>query len=332
VLGFIAALVLAPLVENWVIAVLTVFAIIPLTALGAGYAWQLLPQKVASRFGGKTQFALLFVIVACAGWAAVSLADRVEAWMFYGDFKAWLDGRVGTGTPGNAVLAWPLLLVVLVVIDRRYLVDRIARRLRGRSRGAVAAIEAAKYALLVVVSLASAAGIGWLVAVAGFDPRGELFGTYVQRNALIVGFVTGFAVIPIIYTIAEDALSAVPQILRSASLGCGATRWQTATRVVVPVALSGIFSAIMIGLGRAVGETMIVLMAAGNTALMDFNIFNGLRTLSANIAVELPEAVKDGTLYRMLFLAALTLFVLTFIVNTLAEVIRQRVRRRAYQL
>jgi phosphate transport system permease protein len=88
----------------------------------------------------------------------------------------------------------------------------------------------------------------------------------------------------------------------------------------------------MVGLGRAVGETMIVLMAAGNTPLIDLNLFNGLRTLSANIAVELPEAVKDSTLYRMLFLAALTLFLLTFVVNTLAELVRIRFRRRAAQL
>ena len=117
-----------------------------------------------------------------------------------------------------------------------------------------------------------------------------------------------------------------------ASLGAGATPWQTAARVVVPTAMSGLFSALMIGLGRAVGETMIVLMAAGNTPLMSWNIFDGFRTLSANIAVELPEAVRDSTLYRMLFLAALTLFVMTFAVNTLAEVIRQRFRKRAVQL
>jgi len=159
-----------------------------------------------------------------------------------------------------------------------------------------------------------------------------LVGSYVQRNALVVGFVMGFAVIPIIYTIAEDALSSVPQALRSASLGCGATRWQTAVRVVLPVALSGIFSAVMVGLGRAVGETMIVLMAAGNTPVMDLNVFNGLRTMSANIAVELPEAVKDGTLYRVLFLSALILFLITFVVNTVAEIVRQRFRRRAFQL
>ena len=88
----------------------------------------------------------------------------------------------------------------------------------------------------------------------------------------------------------------------------------------------------MIGMGRAVGETMIVVMAAGNTPLLDWNIFNGLRALSANIAVELPEAVKGGTLYRILFLNGVVLFVITFLINTVAEVIRQRFRKRALQL
>ena len=171
-----------------------------------------------------------------------------------------------------------------------------------------------------------------LLNAIGLDPRGGVVGTYVQRNVLVVGFAMGFAVIPIIYTIAEDALSAVPEHLRAASLACGGTPWQTAIYVILPTALSGVFAAIMIGMGRAVGETMIVVMAAGNTPLLDWNIFNGLRALSANIAVELPEAVKDGTLYRVLFLAALTLFVMTFLLNTLAEIIRIRFRKRAVQL
>src|SRR6185436_17755563 len=108
---------------------------------------------------------------------------------------------------------------------------------------------------------------------------------------------------------------------RSASLGAGATPWQTATRIIIPTAMSGLFSAVMIGVGRAVGETMIVLMAAGNTAEISWNIFNGFRTLSANIAVELPEAAKDSTHYRTLFLAALVLFAMTFVLNTVAEVV-----------
>lgn len=152
--------------------------------------------------------------------------------------------------------------------------------------------------------------------------------TFQQRNSLVVGFMMGFAVIPIIFTIAEDALSNVPPSLVSGSLALGASRWQTTRRVVLPTASAGIFSALMIGLGRAVGETMIVVMATGNTPIMDFDIFNGMRTLSANIAVELPEAPHGATLYRTLFLGALVLFILTFFINTLAEVMRDRLRNR----
>ncbi|MDA3962376.1 MAG: ABC transporter permease subunit [Planctomycetota bacterium] len=169
-------------------------------------------------------------------------------------------------------------------------------------------------------------------AIGVFGPLDSYVGTYIQRNALVVGFIMGFAIIPIIYTIAEDALSSVPTHLRSASLGAGATPWQTAVRIIVPTAMSGVFSAIMIGLGRAVGETMIVLMATGNTPVESMNIFDGLRTLAANIAVELPEAPKDGTHYRVLFFTALVLFAMTFVLNTVAEAVRQRFRKRAFEL
>jgi len=152
--------------------------------------------------------------------------------------------------------------------------------------------------------------------------------TYDQRNSMVVGMAMGFAVIPIIFTISEDSLSNVPNHLTAGALALGATRWQTATRIVLPTASPGIFSAIMIGFGRAVGETMIVLMATGNTPVMDWSIFNGFRALSANIAVELPEAPEGGTLYRVLFLAALLLFIMTFVVNTVAEVIRLRLRKK----
>ena len=160
----------------------------------------------------------------------------------------------------------------------------------------------------------------WLLAVLGL--------TYDQRNSLVVGIAMGFAVIPIIFTIAEDSLANVPQHLRAGSLALGANRWQTAIRIVLPTASPGIFSAIMIGFGRAVGETMIVLMATGNTPIMDWSIFNGFRALSANIAVELPEAPDGGTLFRVLFLAAFLLFCLTFAVNTVAELVRLKLRRR----
>jgi len=160
----------------------------------------------------------------------------------------------------------------------------------------------------------------WLMQTTGLP--------YDQRNAVVVGLAMGVAVIPIIFAVSEDAFSNVPRELVSGSLALGANRWQTVTRVVLPTASPGIFSAIMIGFGRAVGETMIVLMATGNTPIQDWNPFNGFRTLSANIAVEIPEAPQFGTLYRVLFLAALLLFVVTFAVNTAAELVRQRLRQR----
>ena len=152
--------------------------------------------------------------------------------------------------------------------------------------------------------------------------------TYDQRNALVVGIAMGFAVIPNIYSIAEDAVFSVPRSLTLGSLALGATPWQTLTRVVILTASPGIFSALMIGMGRAVGETMIVLMATGNTPVMEMNLFEGLRTLAANVAVEMPESEVGGSHYRVLFLSALVLLLFTFVMNTLAELIRQRLRKK----
>jgi len=151
---------------------------------------------------------------------------------------------------------------------------------------------------------------------------------YDQRNALVVGLIMGFAIIPTIFSIAEDAIFSVPQHLIRGSLALGASRWQTMLRVVMPAASPAIFSAVMMGFGRAVGETMIVLMATGNTPLMDMSIFQGMRTLAANIAVEVPEAEVASTHYRILFLAAFILFMFTFVFNTLAELVRQRLRKK----
>lgn len=156
--------------------------------------------------------------------------------------------------------------------------------------------------------------------------------TYNQRNALVVGFAMGFAVIPTIFSIAEDAIYSVPKHLVNGSLAMGASPWQTLVGVVLPTASPALFSAIMIGLGRAVGETMIVLMATGNTAVMEFNIFEGMRTLSANIAVEMPEAELDSSHFRILFLAAFVLFLFTFVFNTVAESIRLRLKKKYAEL
>lgn len=203
-----------------------------------------------------------------------------------------------------------------------------------------------KYALMVPDGWAAALLIPVILFIAWFalaiSPvlEGLLFGgdmriwlneagiTFDQRNSIIVGLTMGFAVIPTIFSITEDAVFSVPKHLTTGSLALGATSWQTMTRVVILTASPGIFSAVMIGMGRAVGETMIVLMATGNTPIMDMNIFEGMRTLSANIAVEMPESELNSTHYRILFLSGLVLFVFTFFFNTIAEVVRQRLRSR----
>jgi phosphate transport system permease protein len=235
-------------VERHVVPVLLMIVLLPLFGTLGFLLWDRLPRGVRVGLRPGMEIALILPLLLLGGIVALRIGPWVEAGVFSGDFRLWLQSALGL--------------------------------------------------------------------------------VYDQRNSLVVGLAMGFAVIPIIFTIAEDSFSSVPQHLTAASLALGASRWQTATRVVLPTASPGIFSAVMIGFGRAVGETMIVLMATGNTPVLDWSIFNGMRTLSANIAVEIPEAPYGGTLYRTLFLAGLVLFVLTFLVNTIAELVRQRLRER----
>lgn len=258
VLGFLAALWLAPLIETRVPSVILMVIAIPAIAFVFGYIWSGLPFGARRLIPAGYEFIVFLPIVLFVVWVCWHLGPQFEKFAF-----------VVTDPATGAQVA-----------DFRQ----------------------------------------WWPQATGAD--------FQQRNSLVVGFVMGFAVIPIIFTIADDALSNVPLSLRSASLALGATRWQTAKSIVLPTASAGIFSALMIGLGRAVGETMIVVMATGNTPIMDFNIFSGMRTLSANIAVELPEAPVGGTFYRTLFLGAMLLFLATFLVNTIAEIMRQRLREK----
>lgn len=249
IIGFLAALWLAPLIERSLGSMFLSLILVPAALMISITLWQaarkIEPLKQIER--GYEFLAIAPVVIMAVAIAAV-LGPGLENWLFAGDLKQWLFTETGT----------------------RY------------------------------------------------DPR----------NCIIIAFAMGFAVIPIIFTIAEDSLSNVPPSLKAASLALGASRWQTVWRVILPSASPGIFAGTMIGFGRAVGETMIVLMATGNTAIMDLSIFNGMRPLSANIAVEIPEAPVDGSLYRTLFLSAVILFVMTFVVNTVAEIVRQRLRAK----
>jgi phosphate transport system permease protein len=331
VLGFLAALVIAPAVEGYVPALMASFVLIPLALLLGAHLWQLLSHTLSAKLGWLRLPGMLFML-----WVGFKLSiwsgPAIERLFFLGDIKLWLSTREGAATGGWMFLLVPLCGVAVIMANARWITPAMKVRFASASRLTYVLTDLVRFFLSAALAFVLAWALGALFSALGLDARGGYIDTYVQRNALIVGFVMGFAVIPIIYTLCEDALAAVPETLRAASLGAGATPWQTAMRIIIPTAASGFFSASMIGLGRAVGETMIVLMAAGNTALMEWNIFNGFRTLSANIAVELPEAVKDSTHYRMLYLAALSLFVMTFVLNSVAETVRQRFRKRAFEL
>ncbi|MCL9775944.1 ABC transporter permease subunit [Vibrio methylphosphonaticus] len=245
IIGFLAGLWFAPIVESHLPAVMMLLISLPLLSLATGVVWYLIPRKLTTKLpSGLHPFTLIPVIIA-AIYLMMTYSYDMEVWLFGGDVRVYL-------------------------------------------------------------------------AQHGID--------YDQRNALVVGFAMGFAVIPTIFTIAEDAIFSVPKHLCDGSLALGATQWQTLLYVVLLTASPGIFSAVMMGLGRAVGETMIVLMATGNTPILDWNIFEGMRTLSATMAVELPESDVGSTHYRLLFLIALILFSFTFVVNSMAEWVRQRLR------
>lgn len=331
VLGFLAALVMAPFIENHLASLLAAGLVVPTALLLGAQLWQLMPSNVAMYAAPFRLIAISLTFLAGV-WGGAGLGPWLEQVLFDGHLLRWLDGQRGSATGGWFILWLPVVGVGTALLCGMVVNPWLRDRWGGLARERFAALNLAKFLVVTLVAIGVTWGLASALNSAGFDPRGQFVGTYVQRNSLIVGFVMGFAIIPLIFTIADDALNTVPHHLRSASLGAGATPWQTAIRVVIPTAMSGLFSAVMIGLGRAVGETMIVLMAGGNTPIMDWNLFNGFRTLSANIAVELPEAVRGSSHYRTLFLAALTLFLLTFVVNTAAEWVRLRFRKRAYQL
>lgn len=338
VLGFIAALIVSPFVENIVLGAILSMIMVPWTLLLVGNLFQLMPKGLLTMLS-RYRFLLVTLIPLPLGvYFGVSLTDFVEKTLFYGDFKLWLHNLEYSPFGGWFIILLPVGIFITIVLYRKIFYGVYENLLENKGYYFAGIIEVIKFLVLTVACLFVTWAVAYMFSEVGFDLRsdipiiGSLMGTYIQRNALVVGFIMGFAVIPIIYTVSEDALNAVPAHLRSSSLAAGATEWQTVTKIVLPVAMSGIFSAVMIGFGRAIGETMIVLMAAGNTPIIDMNIFSGFRTLSANIAVELPEAVIGSTHYRILYLAALVLFVMTFVINTIAEIVRQIYRERSSQL
>lgn len=155
-----------------------------------------------------------------------------------------------------------------------------------------------------------------------------IFGYESRLNAFVAGIALGLASIPVIFSIAEDALTSVPRSYSEAALAVGSSKWQAAWQIVLPAAIPGVFAAVVLGFGRAIGETMVVLMASGNASIMSWNIFDSTRTITATIAAELGEVVFGGHHYRILFMLGTLLFAVTFVSNLVADVVVTRLKRR----
>jgi len=329
ILGFLAGLWLAPFVEDNLVGIFLMMLGMPIGVLIAAYSWQRLPEKIRFIIPDGWEGAMLIPAIILIGWVTLTLGPMLEMWWFDGDatqygnyLGPWLDQNL------YLVIAGLLFPWIILYISRSEKFEKQVNKLSNEKLKSFAPLGVSIITCIIFGALLSP-----LVENILFDGNvtaalKDASIAFDQRNSVVVGLAMGFAVIPTIFSIAEDALFAVPKHLVNGSLALGATSWQTLTRVVILTASPGIFSAVMIGLGRAVGETMIVLMATGNTPVMDFSIFQGMRTLSANIAVEMPESEVDSTHYRVLFLAALVLFAFTFLFNTVAEIVRQRLRRK----
>lgn len=156
----------------------------------------------------------------------------------------------------------------------------------------------------------------------------RIFGYQSRLNVFVAGIALGLAIIPVVFSIAEDALTSVPRSYSQAALALGSSRWQAAWQIVLPAAIPGVFAAVVLGFGRAIGETMVVLMASGNASIVSWSLFDSARTVTATIAAELGETVFGGAHYRILFMLGAMLFVVTFVSNLAAELVINRLKQK----
>ena len=215
--------------------------------------------------------------------------------------------------------------LILTVILQSKVVERLPLKLRRLGELPIVSLIVACIASICLIF-----GLDIFLAVSQqlqLPLLGWFTDTPTSKTTLVVAIALGIAISPTIFSLAEDAIEAVPEGLKRASFALGATRLQTLKNVVLKTAFPGIVAALMLGLGRAFGETMIVLMVTGNTPVADWDLLASLRAMTANLAIELPESEVDSAHYRVLFLTAFLLFLFTFVVNTIAEILRVRSRK-----
>jgi phosphate transport system permease protein len=181
--------------------------------------------------------------------------------------------------------------------------------------------------LIEMLAAIPSVAIGFLGIVLVGPGIAKIFGLSNGLNAFNGSVLLAVMALPTIITISEDAINAVPLSHREASLALGANKWQTIFKVTLPAALPGLIAAVMLGLGRALGETMTVLMATGNAAVMPKGFLDAVRTITATIAIEMGEVPYQTTHYFALFAIAVILFLITLIINLLGEYFANRLRK-----
>ena len=211
-----------------------------------------------------------------------------------------------------------LLVAVPMALGAAIYVSQLARpRIR----------EIAKPVIELLAGIPSVV-LGFFALIVMASVMQKIFGYQSRLNAFVAGVALAFSVIPVVFSIAEDAMTSVPRTYVQAALALGASKWKAAWQVVFPAALPGIFAAVALGFGRAIGETMIVLMASGNASVVSWNVLDSTRTITATIAAEMGEVVQGSGHYRMLFLIGVLLFAVTFLMNLLADVVMHRLKFR----
>src|SRR6266404_832469 len=209
-----------------------------------------------------------------------------------------------------------LIFAVPIALGAALYVSQLARpRLR----------EVAKPVIELLAGIPSVV-LGFFALIVMASVLQRIFGYPSRLNALVAGIALGFSVIPVVFSIAEDALTSVPRTYVQVALALGASEWKAAWQVVLPAALPGVFSAVALGFGRAIGETMIVLMASGNASIVSWSVLDSARTITATIAAELGEVVFSSAHYRILFLIGVMLFAVTFLTNLIADVVMHRLK------
>ncbi|MBU1189975.1 MAG: ABC transporter permease subunit [Gammaproteobacteria bacterium] len=304
-----ARLSLLPLLSGtFKAALLGMLIALPLSLLGAVYTALLLPQRWRERIKPMVEMLESLPTVILGFIGALWLAPLLQQHLL----SLWL-----------LLLLMPLTLALTGYYWSSTLKLRVAAAFRGVFPYLLFALQLLLlFALGMLLQQVWFGGSfsAWLETAAGW--------TYDLHNALLVGLVLGLGIAPSIFALVEDALAAVPRRLQLASLALGASRWQTVWQVMLPAASAGILAAVLIGFGRALGETMIVLMVSSNTPIMESSLLRGLQAIAPTLASEMSEASPDSVHFRVLLFAALVLFGFTFVMNSLAEVFRTRLRRR----